>query len=341
MSNGKTMVRGVICALLGGTLWGFSGTCTQFLVSTYGVPASYITLIRMAGAGALLAAVMMVRERGKLRMMLRDGQTVKGLVLFAIIGLALGQLAYASCMEFTNAGTATVLQCLGTVMLIVFMCAHDRKAPERVEVVAAIMAIGATFLIATQGNPLTLSLPLGGLVWGLVNAVSVAFLAGYPTKLLDRWGSMSVMGCGMLIGSVLMIPVAHPWDVQVAWDAMSIAAMAAIAVLGTFVSFTLFLQGVKDLGGVKASLLGVVEPVSATFFSWALMGSHFTVMDLTGFALMIAMVIVVTAPKPAPAQARFARIRKSAWGARNNSPVRTQNPAAAADLLALSSRSPR
>jgi len=69
---------------------------------------------------------------------------------------------------------------------------------------------------------------------------------------------------------------------------------SAVVFLGTFVAFTLFLQGVKDVGGVRANLLGLSEPVSATIFSWWLLGSALGVADLIGFALMISMVVIVT-----------------------------------------------
>jgi drug/metabolite transporter (DMT)-like permease len=294
----KIMIRGVLCTLLGGTLWGFSGTCSQLLLTVYDVPVIYVTWVRMLASGLMLLTLMCVRDRKKLLDMVRDRATIGGLLLYSVLGLFVGQVGYAMCIEYTDAGTATVLQSFGTVVLIAYTCIRQRKAPRKVEAIATVMALTAVFLIATQGNPAVLVVPAAGLAWGLLNGFSSAFFAGYPRKLLARWGSLPVMGLAMLAGGVYTFPFAQPWNVSVHWDLLSVGALLSIIVLGTFVSFTLFLQGVKDLGGVKASLLGVVEPVSATFFSWALMGSRFTVMDLFGFALMIGMVVLVTAVRP-------------------------------------------
>lgn len=294
----KIMIRGVFCTLLGGTLWGFSGTCSQLLLTVYDVPVIYVTWVRMLASGLMLLTLMCVRDRKKLLAMVRDRSTIGGLLLYSVLGLFIGQVGYAMCIEYTDAGTATVLQSFGTVVLIAYTCIRQRKAPRKVETVATVMALTAVFLIATQGNPAVLVVPVAGLAWGLLNGFSSAFFAGYPRKLLARWGSLPVMGLAMLAGGIYTFPFAQPWNVSVHWDALSIGALLSIIVLGTFVSFTLFLQGVKDLGGVKASLLGIVEPVSATFFSWALMGSRFTLMDLLGFALMIGMVVLVTVARP-------------------------------------------
>ena len=43
-------LRGVLCALTGAGLWGFSGACAQFLLANYDITPSFITAVRMLGA---------------------------------------------------------------------------------------------------------------------------------------------------------------------------------------------------------------------------------------------------------------------------------------------------
>ena len=47
---------GVVCALAGGALWGFSGACSQYLFAHYDIDASFITAARMLGCSVLGAA---------------------------------------------------------------------------------------------------------------------------------------------------------------------------------------------------------------------------------------------------------------------------------------------
>ena len=42
----------------------------------------------------------------------------------------------------------------------------------------------------------------------------------------------------------------------------------------------LYMQGVKDIGSVRASLIGTVEPVSATITSAVMLGTVFLPTDL-------------------------------------------------------------
>lgn len=300
--------KGVLCALVGAALWGFSGACAQFLLANYDITPSFITAVRMLGAGALFLAVLVVRNRAQLRAMLGDRRTVGQLAVFGGVGLFLCQITYTIVIGYTNAGTATVLQTTGIAFVMLATCLFMRRLPRMREIVGLIAAVVATWLIATQGDPSALSLPLVGLIWGIANGLSVAFYIMYPKKLFVRWGSFAVTGLGMLAGGVVATavyfggaafgqPLALP-----ALDAAGLLVFAAFIVIGTFAAFALYLHGVSVVGSVQGSLLGAVEPVSATVFSALWLATAFTGADLAGCALMIAMVFLVTTEDPAASQ---------------------------------------
>ena len=300
--------KGVLCALVGAALWGFSGACAQFLLANYDIAPSFITAVRMLGAGALFLAVLVVRNRAQLRAMLGDRRTVGQLAVFGGVGLFLCQITYTIVIGYTNAGTATVLQTTGIAFVMLATCLFMRRLPRVREIVGLVAAVAATWLIATQGDPSALSLPLVGLIWGIANGLSVAFYIMYPKKLFARWGSFAVTGLGMLAGGVVATavyfggaafgqPLALP-----ALDAAGLLVFAAFIVIGTFAAFALYLRGVSVVGSVQGSLLGAVEPVSATVFSALWLATAFTGADLAGCALMIAMVFLVTTEDPAASQ---------------------------------------
>lgn len=288
------MARGTICVLVGGTCWGFSGMCCQLLTDSYGVPPILITWMRMLFAGIGLTILAIIRDPEKMKRMVRSPKTLLQILILSVFGAFAIQLPYISSIEHNGAGIATVLQSFGIVILIVATCIIHRKLPDKMDVVATVMALVGVFLIATKGK-LALEMSAVGLAWGMINACGQAFFSGYPRKLLAKWGSIHVMALTLLMGGIYSFPMAKPWQSYgIQWDPLSIWALIAVVFLGTFVAFTLFLQGVDDVGGVRANLLGLSEPVSATIFSWWLLGSALGPADLVGFALMIGMVILVT-----------------------------------------------
>lgn len=302
-------LKGVLCALVGAGLWGFSGACAQFLLANYDITPSFITAVRMLGAGAVFLAVLAVRNRAQLAAMLSDWRTLGQLAVFGGVGLYLCQITYTIVIGYTNAGTATVLQTTGIAFVMLATCLFMRRLPRVREMVGLVAAMAATWLIATQGDPSALSLPLAGLIWGIANGLSVAFYIMYPKKLFARWGSFAVTGLGMLAGGVVATavyvggeafgqPLALP-----SLDAAGLLVFAAFIVIGTFAAFALYLHGVSVVGSVQGSLLGAVEPVSATVFATLWLGTAFTGADLAGCALMIAMVFLVTTEEPAREEA--------------------------------------
>ncbi len=257
---------GVVCALAGGALWGFSGACSQYLFAHYDIDASFITAARMLGSGALFLVLLLATRRERLVAMLRDRASFRRLVIFGVFGLFACQFSYIASIGCTNAGTATVLQSLGTVWVMLAACA----------------------------------LPAAGLAWGLVNSLTVAIYIMYPKRLMFVWGTLLTTGAGMAIGGVAAgISWAAPavWGgavVMPALDATGWFVLAAIAVLGTFAAFTLYLHGVALVGPVTGSLLGAMEPVSATVFAALWLGTSFTGYDWAGFLLMVSMILLVS-----------------------------------------------
>ena len=53
------------------------------------------------------------------------------------------------------------------------------------------------------------------------------------------------------------------------------------------------MQGVADLGGIKASMIACVEPISAAMFSIFWFDTQFVAMDYLGFACVLATIFVL------------------------------------------------
>ena len=309
-TNGK-LAMGIVYSLVGASLWGFSGSCAQFLFERYEIDSLFITAVRMLGSGLLFLVLLQATHPDELRAALRDRTALRGIALFGIVGLFPSQITYVISVSYTNAGTATVLQALNIVFVLFFTCVTMRRGPTLLELAGFAMAMTATVLIATGGDLTTLSIPLAGLVWGLVNAASVAFYLIYPKKLYAQWSSLTVIGLGMLLGGVStwiiwgISGVAHlasggavpPLATFPTMDAPGWAVLGAIVIVGTLVAFGLYLHGVSIVGGVRGSLLGAIEPVSATVVSTVWLGTLFTWADWAGLILMVATIFAVSLQK--------------------------------------------
>ena len=302
---------GIVSTLVGAALWGFSGTCSQFLVQNYAISSLFITMVRMLGAGALFAAVILVRYRVQAGEILRDGRALRQLVLLGIAGLFLSQITYLIAISYTNAGTATVLQSVNIVIIMAVTCAVARRRPRALELAGLVLAFAATLAIATQGDLGGLKMPAEGLFWGLASAVAAAGYSMLGEPLYPKWGSFTVVGLAMVVGGIVAtclwgLAFAFPGIDEVAsggnphgsalvpaLDVWGWFVLAVVAVVGTFAAYFLFLNGISMVGSVQGSQLGAIEPVSATVFSAVLTGTAFSAYDWVGLALMVCTIMLV------------------------------------------------
>lgn len=293
MKERSQMVRGVICTLLGGACWGFSGSCGQYLFHNYGVDPAWLTVVRMIGAGTCVAVFMLLRHRDRVKACFNDRGDALTLVVYGILGLLFSQYTYLAAINYTNAGTATVLQYTGPVLLMMLVCVWERRLPSVREVVAILLVLVGTFLIATHGDIHSLMISEKGLFWGVLSAVSMVFYTLLPKKIMPKYGAVMVTGLGTLIGGIAFFIMMRPWPLLIELEWQGVLAVCGMVFCGTLIAHPLYLQGVNDIGPVKASMLASVEPVSATVLSVVWLKSEFGVMDLVGFACILATVFLL------------------------------------------------
>ena len=203
-------LKGSLMVLTAGIAWGFSGVSGQYLMA-HGVNVNLLTSLRLLLSGILLTASVFFRQRDKLVQAIKDRKTLVSIALFALFGLVLNQYAYLSAIQYTNAGTATVLQYVTPVIILAFVCAKYRRFPIAAELVAIIMAIVGTFTIATHGQIRELAITPLGLFWGLFSAVTYALYILLPAKAIEKWGSLIVIGLGLLLGGLIFPIVIQAW----------------------------------------------------------------------------------------------------------------------------------
>lgn len=323
MNASKVFWRGVVCALAGATLWGFSGACIQFLAESYEVSSAFISAVRAGVAALLFAVFVFVTRREALLSLLGSPAARPTLVLFGV-GLYLSQITYAVSVALTNAGTATVLQATCTVFVMLITCARARRLPRVADFVGLMCAMAAATLIATQGDWGVIVLPAAGLAWGIANALSETLYIMAPQRLYGRWDRPTVIACGMVISGIVAILVWLIGEAIVSLLAAPSAALGAagsiladlfgtagslvpdmdatgwlalvggVGVLGTFAAFGLFLYGVSLVGSVKGSLLGVAEPAGAMVIAALWLHTPFSAWDWIGLVLMAAMIALVS-----------------------------------------------
>lgn len=292
-SRGR-IFRGVVFAALGGICWGFSGTCAQMLTGEGGIPVSWITCVRLLLAACLFLVVCMVREPRNLAAVFRDKRSLGRIAAFAMLGVLLTQVSYLTAISYTNAGTGTVLERLGLIIIMLYVCLRTRRLPSLRQGIGLVLAMAGTVIVSTKGDLGSLAIPPEALFWGLISAIALAFYTLLPGKALEKWGSFIVTGLAMLMGGVVSTAVVQPWTIPVDLNPSVVGVLIAMVLVGTFAAYLFYLQGITDAGPVRAGLVGCVEPVAATVISAVWLGTPVGVFDVVGCAMIVAMIFMIT-----------------------------------------------
>ena len=300
MNKNRTLL-GILLAAFGGICWGFSGSCGEFLFKNYGVPSIWLCSIRMFVSGIIMLIISLVKYRPQLAAMLKNRRDTLRMLLFGILGILMSQYSYLTAISYSNAGTATVLQYLGPVFIMIIACVGGKRLPKLSETFALVLAVVGTFLIATHGNLKSLSISPLALFFGILSAVALIFYTMLPAPITAKYGAIPVMACGTLTVGAVFLPIAHPWTYNIRLDVAGFAAVAGIVVVGTLMAYTFYLVGVEYAGAVKGSVASSVEPVAAALISAVWIGNSFAPLDIVGFAAVILAVIILSLAKKSTA----------------------------------------
>lgn len=290
-------VIGIILTLLGATLWGVSGTSVQFIGNFRNMNLEWLLTMRLITAGLLTVLYGWIRQGNAIFNVFRNWRDTLGLVIFGVFGMALCQYTYFRSIVIAGAGIATVLQYLAPSMIIIYLLVRYGKRPSTGEIISVILALVGTICLMGNNGFSFESFRSDVLFWGLLSAVGVAVYSVSPVRLLATYGTIPIVGFGMLLSGLVAAVLFHQPYSYATWDVWTVVGCFNVVFLGTIVSFNAYLEGVKRIGAVSGSILSSIEPISAAFFGWALLGNQFNWVGILGMAMIIATVIIIALEK--------------------------------------------
>lgn len=279
--------------LIAAVLWGSSGVCAQYIMEQSQMSSQFLTMTRLLFAGLILLMLSFVHGDRIFRIM-KNRKDALSLLFFTLVGALTVQLSFLMTIEKSNAATATVLQFLAPTIIVAWFSLVRKSRPGMLVFAAIGTSLIGTFLLVTHGNPTSLSISGGALFWGIVSAFTAAFYTTYPSQLIARYGTLPIVGWSMLIGGAVLLPFYAGQGESFTLSGNVVLAFFYLVVIGTSLTFSLYLKGAQMIGGPRASILSCAEPLSSAFLSLLLLGITFTLPDWLGTLLILSSVILIS-----------------------------------------------
>ena len=289
----KLKLRGMLLASLASSLWAISGISGEILFKQFNFSSDWLVSTRTLMSGILLFMIVIFIEKKSILRPLKNKWDSMGIILFGVAGMYLVQYTYFKTIELSNVSFATILQFTAPFFIFIYESIKNRKLPSISTVTLLFMTILGVVFIATKGNFSNLSVSLEALLFGLVSAVMIAFYSTYPKKLLKKYGSITIVGWGMIIGSVIS-NIIHPiWEIQGDINTKSIIQVIIVVILGTSIAYLIYIASLNYISSSLAGILTAFEPVLAAVLSVVIFGLKFSIIELIGFVLVFVSIFIL------------------------------------------------
>ena len=289
----KLKLRGMLLASLASSLWAISGISGEILFKQFNFSSDWLVSTRTLMSGILLFMIVVFIEKKSILRPLKNKWDSMGIILFGVAGMYLVQYTYFKTIELSNVSFATILQFTAPFFIFIYESIKNRKLPSILTITLLFMTILGVVFIATKGNFSNLSVSLEALLFGLVSAVMIAFYSTYPKKLLKKYGSITIVGWGMIIGSVIS-NIIHPiWEIQGDINTKSIIQVIIVVILGTSIAYLIYIASLNYISSSLAGILTAFEPILAAVLSVVIFGLKFSIIELIGFVLVFVSIFIL------------------------------------------------
>jgi drug/metabolite transporter (DMT)-like permease len=292
--------------------FGLSGPFAKALINA-GWSSNAALLVRLGGAAVVLSAVLVVIRPGVLTALRRDSVV---LVLYGSFAVAGVQGTFFNAVRYLPVPIALLLVHTSPILVVVWVWLVRHRRPSRLTVLGGAIALAGLSLVVQVWTGV--GLDWRGLLWGMASALCSA---GY-FLLADRTDSttppMVLAGVGMVLGTGLallagvtgVLPVELPSrghavvlaGVDVGWP----FAAVFLVLVTTVLAYLTGIAAVRRIGASQASMVGLLELVSAGVGSWLLLGEVPTAVQCVGGALLLAGIALTQRRPVAPVSSAVA-----------------------------------
>ncbi|MBP7567269.1 MAG: DMT family transporter [Burkholderiaceae bacterium] len=290
----QRFTSGLVLAVAGAIA--FSGKAIIVkLAYRHSVDAVTLIMLRMLFALPLFLAMAWWASRGKTPLTRSDWAGVVGL---GVTGYYLASFLDFAGLAYISAGLERlILYLTPTLVLLIGRVLYGRRI-TRLQVVGLVVSYGGTLLVFGQEFSVE---PSGRTAWGaflvLASTVSYAIYLVYSSQLVQRLGSMRLVGLATSVACVCCIAqylLLRPPGLALALPAPVLWLSVLNATACTAAPVLMVMMAVERIGAGLASQVGMVGPLSTIAMGIFILGEPFTAWIAAGTVLVVGGIYLFT-----------------------------------------------
>lgn len=278
--------RGVQWVLLAATLWGTVGIASQALYQQGITIPLTVNLFRM-GIAALILSAASLALIGRRTLNIRRSDLL--LMIFGGGMMAASQSLYLAAISRAGVTIATLITiCLSPLIVALFSALLTRERPTRRMLIALAAALIGTLLLLNAGAEAQSAAELpSGILLALGAAGCYAGVILSARGVANRCHPLQTTAVSFLAGALLLLIVSLPVGFSAPAQPVSWLLLIYLGVVPGALAYGLFHVGIRSLTATAASILTLMEPLTAALLAWLLFGEWLGVIGLLGAALLL------------------------------------------------------
>lgn len=267
--------------------WGLAGGLGSLLVSRGWSPEVISFWRALVGLGCMALWLAAIHVRG------RRPNFDRRLVLWSLVagmGVAGNFTFYFTSVREGSVAVAATLMYAAPVFVYLAAFVAGMERPTLVKVLTIVLVMGGIVLLTGVHDAEAGAVTRWGIVSGLLAGVSYAvFIFGFKNAAGE--GRMpSVLALAFATATLILLPLMDPGRAMSAPASPDAVWFVLLGLLGAGSSFSLYLAGLRHVLPTTASIVAMVEPVTAALFGSLVLGDVLDPSQVAGMAVILGAV---------------------------------------------------
>lgn len=272
-----------------GLLWGTGGVTGSALADATGLGGPAVAAYRIGLGGLLLVLLLLVQRRAVPR-----GRPAVTRILLTGLLAALFQACYFAGVQLASVSIATLVS-IGSAPMFVILTQSVRhhRLPSARQLRPVVLGIaGLAILVIGPGGEDRGPDLLAGTALALAAGAAFAVFTMLGTRPHVGTDAPMVTGYGFLAGGLVLAVGTAPFTTMTfSPTTESLGLLALFALLPTALAYTLYFRGLPHAGAATATVVALLEPLTATMLAVLLLGEQVSLPLVFGGALLLTSVI--------------------------------------------------
>lgn len=276
--------------LMAGIFWGMIGLFVRKL-NALGFESMDIVTLRAITTSILLGMVLLVYDRSKMHIRIKDLWCFVGTGIFSIVFF---NYCYFTAITLTSLSIAAILLYTAPAIVMMLSAILFREKITKLKVIALVMTfVGCVLVtgIVSGGAVLNIS----GILVGLGAGLGYALYSIFGRYALERgYHSLTITFYTFVFAMFGTIPFAnYPKMIEICKeDWKTILFCVAFGLVSTVLPYIMYTRGLQEMENSKASIIASIEPVTATLIGVIIYQEQMSIIELLGVVLVLGAIAV-------------------------------------------------